>query len=99
MEGGTFTLADGTISGNTALYGGEVYVSNYGTGQTFTKTGGIVYGDSPANTTHTPGSTANTATDTTPANIGKNGHAVLLYRYSGTPRACSHYVEPMDKQR
>jgi hypothetical protein len=36
---------------------------------TFTKTGGVIYGDT--NTTHTPGSTENTA-------LSGNGHAVRV---------------------
>jgi hypothetical protein len=65
------------ISGNTATYssysyGGGVYVAS----GTFTKqSGGIIYGDT--NTTHTAGSTENTATN-------GNGHAV--YVYSGSKK-------------
>jgi hypothetical protein len=83
VNSGTFTMTGGIISGNTASSGvGGVYVYNTAT---FTKTGGTVYGDLPGNTTHTPDSTANTATSTATATLGKNGHAVLLYRSSGTP--------------
>jgi hypothetical protein len=65
---GTFTMENGTISGNTATEwgGGGVQVNETGT---FTKKGGTIYGDT--DTTHTPGSTENTATN-------GNGHAVVL---------------------
>ncbi|GHV17125.1 hypothetical protein FACS189493_4190 [Spirochaetia bacterium] len=55
-----------TISGNTAseMSGGGVSVND---NATFTKKGGTIYGDT--DTTHTPGSTENTAL---------NGHAVQL---------------------
>jgi hypothetical protein len=72
-----FTMSGGTISGNAASSGGGVYVFS---GTTFTKTGGIIYGDT--DNTHTAGSTENTATVTT--NLGKNGHAVFLQKYSPT---------------
>jgi hypothetical protein len=75
--GATFTMSGGTISGNTALYGGGVYVYNYAI---FTKTDGAVYGDTLMNTTtpQTSGPNANTATETTPIAVGKSGHAVIL---------------------
>jgi hypothetical protein len=66
---GTFTMEGGEISGNKASSSGGG-VSNSGT-FTFTKTGGTIYGDT--DTTHTAGSTENTATN-------GNGHAV----YSAT---------------
>jgi hypothetical protein len=74
VEGGNFTMNDGTISGNTGtgIGGGGVYAN--GNDATFTKTGRTVYGDD--NTTHTPGSTENTATAAT------NGHAVFLEKAS-----------------
>jgi uncharacterized protein YjdB len=61
---GTFTMEGGEISGNTASSGGGVYVSYQGI---FTKSGGIIYGD--IDTTHTAGSSENTATN-------GNGHAI-----------------------
>ena len=42
-EGGTFTMNDGIISGNTAANGGGVYVGSSGT---FTMTGGTISGNS-----------------------------------------------------
>jgi hypothetical protein len=46
---GNFTMSGGSISGNTATYsGGGVFFYN---NPTFTKTGGIIYGDAPADTT------------------------------------------------
>jgi hypothetical protein len=72
---GNFTMTGRTISENTANFGGGVYVIV----GTFIKTGGTVYGDLPANTTHTPGSNENTATVAT--NPGTNGHAVMLSIY------------------
>jgi hypothetical protein len=65
---GTFTMEDGEISGNTADNGGGVKLLNNGN-VTFTKKGGIIYGDT--DTTHSPGSTENTA-------LSGNGHAVWL---------------------
>jgi hypothetical protein len=72
---GTFTMEGGEISGNTASssygysYGGGVFnsygVYSYGV---FTKTSGVIYGDT--DTTHTAGSKENTATS-------GNGHAVF----------------------
>jgi hypothetical protein len=80
----TFTMNGGTISGNSAsLDGGGVYVQ-YGA---FTKTGGTVYGDSPAPTTtpQTSGPNANTATSAYNVYHG-SGHAVFyeLYTYNNT---------------
>jgi hypothetical protein len=49
--------------------------SSAGASCSFTMSGGTIYGDVPVNTTHTPGSTANTATNT--SYLGTNGHAVL----------------------
>jgi hypothetical protein len=63
--GDTFTMSDGKISGNTSCYGGGMYVGGYGI---FKKTSGIIYGDT--DTTHTSGSTENTASS--------NGHAVYV---------------------
>jgi hypothetical protein len=77
--GGTFTMSGGTISGNTAsTTGGGVYVYYYGATHygSFTKTGGTVYGDSPADTTTAQNSEPNANT----ATLGKNGHAVMLYK-------------------
>jgi fibronectin type 3 domain-containing protein len=65
-SGGRFTMNDGTIFGNTAVYGGGVYSTTSG----FKKTGGIIYGDT--DTTHTTGSTENTATR------ANSGHAVFV---------------------
>jgi hypothetical protein len=67
ISGSTFTMTGGTISGNTASnYGGGVGVES----GTFTKTGNsIIYGDS--DTTHTPGSTENTA-------VTGKGHAAYV---------------------
>jgi hypothetical protein len=65
-SGSIFTMSGGTIQGNTvSSSGGGVCVSD----GTFTKTGGTIYGDD--NTTHTAGSTENTAT--------YDGHAVFVY--------------------
>jgi hypothetical protein len=63
---GTFTMSgSASVSGNTVKSGcGGVYV-----GGTFTKTGGVIYGDTDG--THTQGSTENTATKG-----NTNGHAV-----------------------
>jgi hypothetical protein len=69
----TFTMSGGTISGNTASEGGGVCV----TVGTFTKTGGIIYGDSPASTTTPQTSGANANTATSASNAGKNGHAMF----------------------
>jgi hypothetical protein len=79
---GKFAMSGGTISGNTTYYGGGVLV--FGNNATFSKTGGTIYGDSPAGTTtaQTSGPNANTATST--SNIGKNGHAVFLQKSSPT---------------
>jgi hypothetical protein len=63
----TMTMIGGTISGNTASNGGGVY--NDSSSGIFTKTSGTIYGDT--NTTHTAGSTENTATS-------GNGHAVYV---------------------
>jgi hypothetical protein len=58
-------MEGGTIDGNIAVNGGGgVNVSG---DSTFTKKGGTIYGDT--DTTHTPGSTENTAAN-------GNGHAV-----------------------
>jgi hypothetical protein len=66
----TFTMKSGTISGNTAgLGGGGVMVSGIGN-VTFTKSGGIIYGDT--NNNHTAGDNENTSND-------NNGHAVVVY--------------------
>jgi uncharacterized repeat protein (TIGR02543 family) len=90
---GAFTMNGGEISGNTASHeGGGVWVTNHG--GAFIKTGGIIYGDSPANTTHTPDSTANTATRTT--DIGKNGHAVFLHRYVSPNDYCYYRNETLE---
>jgi hypothetical protein len=74
VSSGTFTMSgNAVISGNVASYnGGGVYVASNGT---FTKSGGgTIYGDT--DTTHTAGSTENTATsDTTTSG---NGHAVYV---------------------
>jgi hypothetical protein len=71
-------MSDGTISGNTAGSGGGVNIHD----GIFTMTGGIIYGDSPADTI-TPqnsGPNANTAISTYPPNsIGKLGHAVMYF--------------------
>jgi hypothetical protein len=61
----TFTMEGGEMSGNTASNGGGVCVATNTV--FFTKKGGTIYGD--IDTTHTPGSTENTATSGT-------GHAV-----------------------
>jgi hypothetical protein len=77
VRSSTFTMIGGEISGNTVssssyyesyASGGGVYVYRDGT---FTKMGGIIYGDT--DTTHTAGSTENTATG------GRGeGHAVYV---------------------
>jgi uncharacterized repeat protein (TIGR02543 family) len=78
---GAFTMSGGEISGNTAGDGGGVAV--FGTkvvmgidGGSFSKTGGLIYGDTDA--IHTPGSTENTAKY---GNTG--GHAVYYETNSG----------------
>ncbi|GHV16386.1 hypothetical protein FACS189493_2150 [Spirochaetia bacterium] len=82
-SGSSFTMTGGTISGNTAdndhgFAGGGLYVfSKPGEVSTFSKTGGIIYGDT--DNIHTPGSTENTATHN-----GGQGHAVWLYTLNGT---------------
>jgi hypothetical protein len=68
-SGGTFTMEGGTISGNMVIGdkygGGGVYVVVNGTKSTFTKTGGIIYGN-----VGTPlGNKANTG----------NGHAAYVF--------------------
>jgi hypothetical protein len=76
-----FTMKGGKISGNTASWnGGGVYVY---LGTFFGKTGGIIYGDSPAATTtpQTAGPNANTATSSIRA--GQNGHAVMYEEHGG----------------
>ncbi|GHT97182.1 hypothetical protein FACS1894142_1170 [Spirochaetia bacterium] len=83
-SGSSFTMTGGTISGNIAndnhgFAGAGLFV--YGKpsdGGTFSKTGGIIYGDT--DNIHTPGSTENTATHN-----GGQGHAVWLYTLNGTP--------------
>jgi hypothetical protein len=68
--GGSFTVSGGTISGNTATgsnNGGGVYI--VGSSFTFTKNGGLIYGDS--DNIHTPGSTENTT-------VSGSGHAVYV---------------------
>jgi hypothetical protein len=82
---GTFIMEDGEISGNTVVSssgsgggydrdGGGVYVyddgyENVHNDGVFTKSGGTIYGDT--DTTHTAGSTENTA-------MSGNGHAVYV---------------------
>jgi hypothetical protein len=72
INGGTFTMHGGTIKDNTAGRGGAVYVgsSRYST-STFTKTGGVIYGDT--NAAHTAGANENTATE----GASGWGHAVF----------------------
>jgi hypothetical protein len=75
VSGGTFTMSGGTISGNTASGssdysngGGGVYIDS--STSTFTKSGqSTIYGDT--DTTHTKGSTENTA-------VSGIGHAVYV---------------------
>jgi hypothetical protein len=69
LNSGTLTMEGGEISGNTAItIGGGIYLACAINGTLiFTKTGGTIYGDT--DTTHTPGSTENTAS---------NGHAVFI---------------------
>jgi hypothetical protein len=64
-NGGEFILKSGAITGNTAKNGGGVKV---GGNAEFTKAGGTIYGDT--DTTHTTGSTENTA-------ASGYGHAVM----------------------
>jgi hypothetical protein len=52
-----------------------------GEGGTFSKTGGIIYGDS--DNIHTPDSLENTVTDNSLVDAGGGGHAVWLYTLSG----------------
>ncbi|MDR1178426.1 MAG: hypothetical protein LBK64_06330, partial [Spirochaetaceae bacterium] len=69
---GTFTMSGGIISGNTVTglgLGGGVAAAG---DASFTKNGGIIYGDTDA--THTPGSTENTATSA----ASGSGHAVCV---------------------
>jgi hypothetical protein len=90
---GSFTMSGGEISGNTASatatatgsgstygHGGGVYV--YITGD-FTKTGGIIYGDT--DNTHTPNGTENTAVSGNTC-----GHAVgyAITDAGGPPTIC-----------
>jgi hypothetical protein len=83
---GTFTMSGGTISGNTADCGGSgVFVDSYDV--TFTKTGGIIYGDSDSDPDN-GFTTDNTATDAT--NPGTNGHAVL-YAAGSYPDYTTYY--------
>ncbi|MDR1898541.1 MAG: hypothetical protein LBQ55_00870 [Treponema sp.] len=66
------TRALRAVRGNTAgYYGGGVLILDVN-GATFIKTGGTIYGDTNS-TSHTPGSTENTALN--PCNYG-SGHAV-----------------------
>jgi hypothetical protein len=74
IGGGSFTMSGGEISGNVADYASESYGRGGGVyvgGGTFVKTsaGGIIYGDT--DTTHTAGSSENTA-------IKGSGHAVYV---------------------
>jgi hypothetical protein len=71
---GDFIMRDNTVvSDNTADdSGGGVYVSH--DSSVFTKTGGVIYGDTDG--THTPGSDENTVTAG-----NTNGHAVLYWHY------------------
>jgi hypothetical protein len=74
-KGGTLEMRDGakiTGNSNTATNSGGGGVYNSFDFTIFTKTGGTIYGDT--DTTHTAGSTENTATS-------GNGHAV--YNYDG----------------
>jgi hypothetical protein len=74
INGGSFTMTGGIISGNQAVAGGGVNVNGY-IGASFSKTGNsVIYGDT--DSTHTPGSTENTAAN-------GNGHAVFWGRDSG----------------
>jgi uncharacterized repeat protein (TIGR02543 family) len=75
---GTFTMSGGEISGNTASSGGGVVVS--GSSSSFSKTNGIIYGDTDA--VHTPDSTENTATSG-----NTQGHAV----YYRSPASDNYY--------
>jgi hypothetical protein len=71
----SFTMEGGEISGNSASYfGGGVFV---GSSSSFSKTGGVIYGDTDG--THTAGSTENTATYGT-----TYGHAVDYYYDAGS---------------
>jgi hypothetical protein len=70
---GTFTMSNGTISGNsTSGRGGGVYVYY---GGTFTKTGGIIYG-----------SNAQEAGQANQARDDSSGHAVYIYLGSNSVR-------------
>jgi hypothetical protein len=80
IGGSSFEMTGGTISGNTGSLGAGVYLSG---GSTIDKTGGTIYGDN--NTTHTPGSTENTAST-------GNGHAV--YDTYGPPRKQNNTLGP-----
>jgi hypothetical protein len=72
---GTFTMNDGTISGNKASggigFGGGVYV--HGTA-TFTKSGGTIYGN-------TGDTNKNIAKNNTMNPVDTYGHAVYYYYY------------------
>jgi hypothetical protein len=64
-----FTMSGGTIQGNTAVSGGGVYVTALGGDNTFTKIGGIIYGDT--DDSHESGALENTAAN-------GDGHAVKI---------------------
>jgi uncharacterized repeat protein (TIGR02543 family) len=63
IDGGTFTMYGGEVSGNTAFRGGGAYVS----GGTFTKRGGTIYG-----------SDADESLKNAATNGGAYGHAVYI---------------------
>ncbi|MDR1900647.1 MAG: hypothetical protein LBQ55_11595 [Treponema sp.] len=63
-------MTAGAISGNTATSGGGVFV---GTTGSFTKTGGIIYGDSDTNPAN------GNPTDNTATYNATSGHAVFYY--------------------
>jgi uncharacterized repeat protein (TIGR02543 family) len=78
VYGSTFTMTGGEISGNSADYGGGGVgvFSDVSSVSSFTKTGGIIYGDT--NAIHTPGSNENTV------KYGNTwGHAVYYLKDSG----------------
>jgi hypothetical protein len=87
---GSFMMNGGTISRNTAHTGGGVFV--YGDNSNFTKTGGIIYGDTD-NIATNGNATDNTATADT--NPGTNGHTVFYQQGTSSPYTYYYHNEDL----